>query len=147
MWDDETWDVLSARFVQLARDAGALSVLPLALTTRSGMHLFAGRFAMASSLLDELAAVNEATGASLAPYVALALAAFQGREAEAAQLIETATNELVRRGEGQGLTFIHWATAVLYNGLGRYEEALAAAQQAGEDPLGSGVSQRGGWSS
>ena len=66
LWDDESWDVLSARFVQLARDAGALSVLPLALTTRTGMHLFAGRLAMASSLVDEVAAVNEATGASLA---------------------------------------------------------------------------------
>ena len=133
LWDDEAWDVLSARFVQLARDAGALSVLPLALTARSGLHVFAGDFAMASSLVAEVAAVNEATGASLAPYAALSLAAFQGREAEAAQLIEADTRELVRRGEGQGLTFIHWATAVLYNGLGRYEEALAAAQQASED--------------
>ena len=66
--------------------------------------MFAGEFAMASSLLDEVAAVNEATGANLAPYVGLALAAFQGREAEAAQLIEAATSELMRRGEGQGLT-------------------------------------------
>ena len=145
LWDDEAWDALSARFVQLARDAGALSVLPLALTTRSGMQLFAGEFAMASSLLDEVAAVNEATGASLAPYAGLAQVAFQGREAEAAQLIEAATRELVRRGEGQGLTFIHWATAVLHNGLGRYEEALAAAQQAGEDtPRGGAI---GDWSS
>ena len=55
--------MLSARFVQLARDAGALSVLPLALTIRTGMDLFAGRFAMASSLVDEMAAVNAATGA------------------------------------------------------------------------------------
>ena len=80
-------------------------------------------------------AVNEATGASLAPYAALTLAAFQGREAEAAQLIETATDELMRRGEGQGLTFIYWATAVLHNGLGRYEEALTAAHHAAEDSL------------
>jgi DNA-binding CsgD family transcriptional regulator len=133
LWDDEALDVLSARFVQLARDAGALSVLPLALTARSGMHVFAGDFAMASSLVDEVAAVNEATGASLAPYAALTLAAFQGREAEATQLIEANKRELVRRGEGQGLTFIHWVTAVLHNGLGHYEEALAAAQQAAED--------------
>ncbi len=133
LWDDEALDVLSARFVELARDTGALSVLPLALTTRSGMHVLAGDFAMASSLAAEVAAVNEATGASLAPYAALTLAAFQGREAKAAQLIEADTRELVRRGEGQGLTFIHWVTAVLHNGLGRYEEALAAAQQAAED--------------
>jgi DNA-binding CsgD family transcriptional regulator len=135
LWDDEAWDAISARFVQLARDAGALSVLPLALTTRTGAHLFMGRLAMASSLVDELGAVNEATGASVAPYAALTLAAFQGHEAAAAPLIEIATNELVRRGEGQGLTFIHWATAVLYNGLGRYEEALAVAQQACEASL------------
>ncbi|HUE28225.1 MAG TPA: LuxR C-terminal-related transcriptional regulator, partial [Solirubrobacteraceae bacterium] len=125
LWDDETWDVLSARFVQLARDAGALSVLPLALATRSTVHLFAGEFAMASSLLEELAAVNEATGAGLAPHVGLAHVSFHGREAEAAQLIENATNEVARRGR--------WATAVLHNGLGRYEDALAAAQQAAED--------------
>jgi DNA-binding CsgD family transcriptional regulator len=135
LWDDEVWEVLSGRFVQLARDSGALSVLPLALTTRTGAHLFAGRLVTASSLVDELVAVNEATGANLAPIAALTLAAFRGRATEAAPLLETATNELVRRGEGQGLTFIHWATAVLHNGLGRYEEALAAARQAAEDPF------------
>ncbi|HUE28316.1 MAG TPA: AAA family ATPase, partial [Solirubrobacteraceae bacterium] len=135
LWDDEAWDAISARFVQLARDAGNLSVLPLALTTRTGMHLFAGRLPVASSLVEEVAAVNEATGSNLAPYAGLALAAFQGREAEGVQVIEAATREVVRRGEGQGLTFIHWATALLYNGVGRYEEALAAAQQATEDSL------------
>jgi DNA-binding CsgD family transcriptional regulator len=133
LWDDESWDVLSARLVQLARDAGALSVLPLALTTRSAVHVFAGELAMASSLHEEVVAVNEATGASPTPYAPLARVTFQGREAEAAQLIEAATREVVRRGEGWGPTFIHWLTAVLHNGLGRYEEALAAAQQAGED--------------
>ena len=137
VWDDEAFDVLSARFVQLARDAGALSVLPLALATRSAVRLFAGELAAAFSLLDEVAAVNEATGASLAPYVGLAHVTFQGREAEATPLIEAATSELVRRGDGQGLRFMRWVTAVLDNGLGRYEEALAAAQQAGEDTYAS----------
>ena len=96
---------------------------------------------MAFSLLEEVVAVNEATGASLAPYVGLAHVTFQGREAEATPLIEAATTELVRRGDGQGLRFIHWVTAVLDNGLGRYEEALAAAQQAGEDatPRGGAI--------
>jgi DNA-binding CsgD family transcriptional regulator len=135
LWDDENWDMLSARFVQLARDAGALSVLPLALTIRAGMHLFAGRLAMASSLVDELAAVNEATGAGLVAYAPVTLAAAKGREAEALRLIDAATREIVRRGGEQGLTSIHLATAVLYNGLGRYEEALAAAQKAVEDSL------------
>src|SRR3954447_13318620 len=135
LWDDESWDILSARFVQLARDDGALSMLPLALTIRTGMHLFAGRLAMASSLVDELAAVNEATGAALVAYAPVTLAAAKGREPEAVRLIDAATREILRRGAGQGLTSIHLATAVLYNGLGRYEEALAAAQKAVEDPL------------
>jgi hypothetical protein len=135
LWDDEAWDAISARFVQLARDAGALTALPLALTTRTGMHLFTGELAIASSLVDELAAVNELTGSNLAAYAALTVAAFQGREAEAAPLIEAATKEGVRRGEGQALTFIYWAAAVLHNGLGWYDEALAAAQRATEAPL------------
>jgi DNA-binding CsgD family transcriptional regulator len=133
LWDDEAWDVLTARFVQLARDASALS----ARSAITGVHRFAGEFAMASSLVEEVVAVNEATGASLAPCAALSLVAFQGREAEAAQLIEAAASEVVRRGEGQGLSFIHWVTAVLYNGLGRYEEALAAARQADQGPYAS----------
>jgi DNA-binding CsgD family transcriptional regulator len=134
LWDDETWDVLSARFVGLARDAGALSGLPLALAIRSASQLFAGEFAMGASLLDEAAAVSDVTGATLASSVGLAHVAFHGREAEAARRIEATTREFARRGEGQGgLAFVHWVTAVLYNGLGRYEEALAAARQAAED--------------
>ena len=45
LWDYESWDVLSARLVQLAVDAGALNVLPIALSTRVGVHLFAGELA------------------------------------------------------------------------------------------------------
>jgi DNA-binding CsgD family transcriptional regulator len=133
LWDDEAWDMLSARFIQLARDAGALSVLPSALMTRSGVKVFAGEFAIAASLHEEVVALNQATGGTIAPYAWLARVALQGREAEATRLIETATRDVLRRGEGPGLTFVHWLTAVLHNGLGRYEDALAAAQQAAED--------------
>ncbi|HEX4690857.1 MAG TPA: AAA family ATPase, partial [Solirubrobacteraceae bacterium] len=133
LWDDGAWDDLSGRFVQLAREAGALSGLPLALATRSVVPLFAGELAVAFSQLDEVVAINEATGASLAPYVGLAHVTFRGREAEATPLIGAATREIVRRGDRQGLRFIHWVTAVLDNGLGRYQEALVAARQAGED--------------
>jgi DNA-binding CsgD family transcriptional regulator len=77
--------------------------------------------------------VTEATGSSVAPTGAVAYAAFKGREAETAKLIEAGTKDAERRGEGARLTFFHWATAVLCNGLGRYADALAAAQQASED--------------
>ncbi|HEY2201981.1 MAG TPA: AAA family ATPase, partial [Solirubrobacteraceae bacterium] len=82
VWDIEAWDELGARLVGLARDAGALTVLPVALTTRSRMHLLAGELAIAASLVEEVAALNTATGSAFPPYAALALVAFQGREAE-----------------------------------------------------------------
>ena len=133
LWDYESWDLLSARRVKLARDAGALTALPFAATLRAGVHLWAGEFAVAASLVAEVESVTEATGSSIAPTGAVALAAFAGREADAAELIEAGTKDAERRGEGQRLTFFHWATAVLCNSLGRYAEALASAQQASED--------------
>ncbi|HKC20872.1 MAG TPA: helix-turn-helix transcriptional regulator, partial [Gaiellaceae bacterium] len=35
-------------------------------------------------------------------------------------------------GEGLGVQYAHWATAILSNGLGHYENALASARQAAE---------------
>ena len=113
LWDDEAWDVLTAHFVQLARDAGALNVLPVALATRCGLLMFRGESATAASLIEEISAVTDVTGSSVAPYASLSLVAFQGREAEAFQLIDVATREVVGRGEGQALTFIHFATALI----------------------------------
>jgi len=134
LWDDEIWDALSARQVQLARDAGALTVLPIALATRIALHLIAGELAAAASLVEELAAILEATGSYLAPYGALLLAAWCGHEDEVSELIEASMSGVVARGEGLGLSDIEWASAMLYNGLGRYEDARAAAQQVREDP-------------
>jgi DNA-binding CsgD family transcriptional regulator len=133
VWDYASWDVLSGRQVTLARDAGALIALPIALSTRSGVHLFAGEFTEAASLVAQAESVAEATGISIAPYGTLALAVFRGQEAHAAQLIQTATDDVGRRGEGGGLSSVQWADAVLGNSLGRYEQALAAAQRASED--------------
>jgi ATP/maltotriose-dependent transcriptional regulator MalT len=79
-------------------------------------------------------AITEATGSQLPPYASLGLAALRGRERQASELIEASTRDLVRRGEGVAPTLLQWAKAVLYNGLGRYADALAAAQRAGEDP-------------
>jgi DNA-binding CsgD family transcriptional regulator len=124
--------VLATRQVELARDAGALTVLPVALNSRIYMHLNAGELGAAASLIEEAETVTEATASHLAPYGALLLAVWRGREAEAAALSEAGMKEVVRRGEGLGLTVMQWATAVLYNGLGRYEDALAAAHRAGE---------------
>jgi DNA-binding CsgD family transcriptional regulator/tetratricopeptide (TPR) repeat protein len=134
LWDYETWDVLSIRLVELARDTGALAALPNALGLRMGVNLYAGDLAEAASLSQEQHAVAEATGRDLAPYSAALLLAWQGREAEASEVFEATRREVVPRGEGIGLTLTQTMAAVLYNGLGRYEEALAAAEQTMERP-------------
>jgi len=129
-WDDASWDVLSARHVQLARDTGALSELPLALTSRAILHLFAGQLSAAAALADEIQAVKEATGTGLAPYSAFGLAAFRGEESKARALIAATMEDATLRGEGNGITFAEWANAVLNNGLGRYDKAAEAALHA-----------------
>jgi DNA-binding CsgD family transcriptional regulator len=133
IWDYDGWDALTKRQIQVARDAGALSVLPLALNTRAAVHIFAGELAAAASLCAESDALSDATGRDVS-YGALPLAALRRREAEAAPWIEPGISELIARGHGMGLTVAQWSRALLYNGLGRYEGALAAAEQAAEDP-------------
>jgi DNA-binding CsgD family transcriptional regulator len=139
IWDHDLMDVLSARHVRLARGTGALSELPLALTSRAYFHLFAGELGPAAALAQEFGAVKEATGIALAPYAAVGVAAFQGDDATASALIDATLTDVTGRGEGVGITIIQWANAALNNGLGRYDQALAAATHAFgyQDDLGS----------
>jgi DNA-binding CsgD family transcriptional regulator len=141
LWDFESLDALSARFVALARDTGALGVLPIALSTRIHVHLLEGEMGAAAVLVQELETVTEATANPFVPYGALLLAAWQGCEAEVERLIDVTSAEVLRRGEGVGLVITGWARALLYNSLGRYTDALAAAEQAAErQPQEVGIS-------
>jgi DNA-binding CsgD family transcriptional regulator len=129
LWDDEGWERMSDLHLQLVRETGALGDLAVALGHRGQMHVFAGELELAASLQEALQEATELTGSPLGPYHAVGLVAMRGREAEARQFIETARAEVIERGEGAGLSFMDWAEAVLYNGLGRYAEALAAARR------------------
>jgi DNA-binding CsgD family transcriptional regulator/tetratricopeptide (TPR) repeat protein len=143
VWDDDGWYALSARHLQLARDVGALNVLPLALAQRVGAHLHAGEFRAAALLVEETAAITEATRNDLPPYSALALAGWQGHAVEAADLINLAVNGLTVRGEGMGLGLVRHTSAVLSNGLGRYRDAMTAADEASAYPQELGFANWG----
>ena len=134
LWDDESWAILAARHVDTARAAGALSVLPLTLNSLAVAHVLAGGLKAAASLVEELDTVQQATGTILAPYAALTLAAWRGREQEVGDLIDATLDEVVARGEEVWVLLAQWARAVLANGLGRYEEAARAAREAAEHP-------------
>jgi hypothetical protein len=130
LWDHDRWDTFSSRHVRLTREAGALSELPLALIQRAYVLLFAGELTAAASLVEEVQVVTEATGTRIAPYGDLCLAALRGREAEMSILATATKNEVVQRGEGIGIGLTDWATAVLHNGLGPYQNAMQVAQTA-----------------
>ena len=127
VWDDETWHILASRHLKLARDAGALSELPLAVRSRILLHTHAGELQQGAALIAEAQAVADATGSQLAPYGATGIAAFRGHEAEATELIQANMDGVTSRGEGRGVTS-GYSAALLYNGLGHYDKALAAAE-------------------
>jgi DNA-binding CsgD family transcriptional regulator len=132
LWDDELWYELATRGLRVARETGALRVLPIAATYRASLHVHAGAFDAAASLIEEADAIVKATEMAPLKYASLMLAAWRGNEAEALQLFEAGRTEATARGEGMGLGVLEWATALLHNGHGRYAEALAAAQQGAE---------------
>ncbi len=134
IWDYDSWDLLTARQLHLARDAGALTVLPVTLSVRAGVHLFAGELNIAASLVDRIEALDDATDARTVRYAAVLLAAFRGRELDAQKLIDANAKEFASRGEGTGVSVTRWAAAALYNGLARYHEAFSAAEAVLEDP-------------
>ncbi|HKC28820.1 MAG TPA: AAA family ATPase [Jatrophihabitans sp.] len=139
LWDEDAGNRLSSRFLELARSSGALAILPTALTARIVMLLAAGELGAAAALFQEFEAVTEATGIQRPPYAGLWLAAWQGQEAKVGELIETTLDNAERRREGIGVIAAGWARALLYNSVGRNEEALAAAQAPADSPHDLGI--------
>jgi DNA-binding CsgD family transcriptional regulator len=133
LWDDVRWRAILVRQVQLARNAGALDHLPIELASLGTDAAWRGDFAAAEALIAETAAVCAVTGARSAPFVAMLMASLRGDHAEAAPLIEATIAEAAATGQGIAVTYAHWASAILNNGLGRYADALAAARDASQE--------------
>jgi DNA-binding CsgD family transcriptional regulator len=96
------------------------------------VRLMHGDLDGAAAVLDEADAIAAATGASPVVVGRLSLAGYRGVESEALPLFDAVEAAVTARGEGIVLSFSEHARAVLYNGLGRYEAALAPSQSAGE---------------
>jgi DNA-binding CsgD family transcriptional regulator len=130
LWEHEIYEELAASGVRRAREAGALSIFPMSASYRAGVHIHAGEYDEASALLEEAYAVAQATHTALLVQGRQIVAAWRGDEARALELIEAGRPDATARGQGMALSMIECANAVLYNGLGRYDEALAPAQRA-----------------
>jgi DNA-binding CsgD family transcriptional regulator len=142
-WDIEGWCALNERHVQLVRDAGALAQLPLRLIALGIATAWLGDFAGAASAIAESESVAAATGSRNAPYARLRLLALQGREAETSAVILAAFEQAAAGRQGMLAIHAHWAAAVLYNGLARYDQAASAAQQATSNTFEPWVSMWG----
>ncbi len=133
VWDHESCVAVAARGVQLARDSGALAVLAVALNIMAQAVALSGEYARAAQLVSEADTVTEATGARVLPYGAIYLAAYQGREADVAELAAEISREATASGQGNAVQFADLARAVVANGQGRYQEALGPGRHAVED--------------
>ena len=133
VWDFDTCLAVSSRGVEVARESGALAVLTVSVNVLAQAVALEGDFSNAALLISEADAVREATGTQVGPYGALVLAALQGREVEAWKLIDATIAQATEGGQGTAAQYAVWARSVVLNAVGRYEEALAAAQEASDD--------------
>jgi DNA-binding CsgD family transcriptional regulator len=133
VWDFDACLTIAAREVELARDSGALAVLAVGINVFTQAVALAGEFGKASLLIAEADAVVEATGTAVLPYGALVLAGLRGREAQASRLIDATVTDATAGGQGTAVQYARWASSILLNGLGRYEEAMGAAKDASDD--------------
>jgi DNA-binding CsgD family transcriptional regulator len=131
LWDEKSAYAILARQLDAVRDAGALARLPLDLSTFDLLAVRCGDFASAEEAIAEADALSRATSTAIVSASAMRLAAFRGRD-EAWALIESVRQEASAAGQGVIIELTEWLLALLYNGVGRYRDAVAAAKAAGE---------------
>ncbi len=132
LWDDEACFQLASRQLRLARESGTLSWLPFALDYLAEHLIQAGELVQASALLSESEHIDPGTRAATLPYISLILAAWHGDAPSVAKISKVMVDAASLRGEGAALTYVDYAQAVLYNGLGTYERAAEAAKRASD---------------
>jgi DNA-binding CsgD family transcriptional regulator len=129
LWDFEAGRMLAEMQVQRARDTGALVQLQFAVNILAVHELLAGQLPDAAALVEEDRMVSEFTGNPPVGYAATLLAALRGTDEAASRLIASARDEASALGEGRIVTFAGYASALLNNGLGRYDIAVQAARE------------------
>jgi DNA-binding CsgD family transcriptional regulator len=139
LWDAESSRVLAARLARFARSTGALVHLQFALDFLARTYIRAGDLTGAARLVEEDHLIAEVTSNPRVAYAEVMLAAWRGREAQAAELIDVTVREATASGLGRLADFAFYSSAVLYNGLGRHEAARDAARRAFQrDHMGYG---------
>ena len=128
LWDDELWFALATTGVHVARDTGALTLLPNALNHLAALNVHSGAFAAAAALTDEVRLITLATGLPPLEYSKYKLAANRGDRATVQAVVDSTIRSAETRGEGAAIG-LHWALqALMHNATGQYDQAVVAAR-------------------
>jgi DNA-binding CsgD family transcriptional regulator len=128
LFDDEAWSALATHHVQIARETGLLSALPITLGYLAALRIHEGKLEAAATLLDESDSISVATG-NPANATRVVLAASRGDEGATSTQLGGLEAEATARGDGVIVAICEYGRALLHNGLGQYATALGAAQQ------------------
>jgi DNA-binding CsgD family transcriptional regulator len=83
-----------------------------------------------SPLIAEARALSAATAYAPILVTSLVLAAWRGQESRTLELVAATIEDAPAEEQRRAAALADYAKAVLYNGLGRYQDALAAAERA-----------------
>src|SRR4029077_1661360 len=103
LWDDDLWQVLATRGVRIARDTGALMLLPGMANFLAAFNVHTGAFDDALVLIDEVDAITQAIGTPALKHGAGMLAAWRGDGEQLQAIAENELPSVMARGEGLSL--------------------------------------------
>ena len=131
LWDIESMLTLATRYVAHGRERGALTDMPFVLNYVASLQVHDGKLAAAARLIEEADLISDAAGRPVT-FGAVVLAAWRGSEAQWTELEAFSRRHALARRNGRQITVTEYGSAVLYNGLGRYKDALLAVREAFE---------------
>jgi DNA-binding CsgD family transcriptional regulator/tetratricopeptide (TPR) repeat protein len=129
LWDADAWHELALGLTHFARRTGAPVYLQFALQYLAWTYLLRGEFAAAALVVDEGRLVADATGNPPLIFMDMLMAAWRGDERPASELIQVTVASATESGLRKVADFANYARSVLYNGLGRHNEAVVAARR------------------
>jgi DNA-binding CsgD family transcriptional regulator len=131
LFDDAAIHRLATRWVRLAREHAALTILPMALAYLGGAELTAGHLKECEALAEQSLEISAATGnpgmLGTASRGNAHLLAWRGNEAEARARAAAHLAYALEREQTSSVILAHYALTILELGLGRYQAALEDA--------------------
>lgn len=143
LFDDAAIHTLASRWVRLAREHAALTILPIALAYLGGAELAAGRLKECEALAEQSLEISAATGnpgmLGAAARGNAHLLAWRGNAVEARARAAAHLAYALEREQTSSIVLAHYALVILELGFGRYQAALENALPLYEDdPLVAG---------